>query len=132
MTQVQNYLLYKGGTSIGSETYPPAKRENCPACLMRVNRLDKLVLQVKADTTFESIIAEVRKHYEYVGNPFVNHKGQIMLNPGDEDRYPAKLKQPLGQFITDGKLPKEDIIRVSVTDKCLKDELPLELHVWYE
>ena len=71
----------------------------------------------------------IRKHYEYVNNPFVNYNGRILLNPGDEERYPQKLQATIAQFIHEDRLPKQNIILISISDKCLKDELQVELQV---
>ena len=37
--KLKNYFYYRGGISVGSDTYEIQKRENCEACLMRVNKL---------------------------------------------------------------------------------------------
>jgi len=43
---MQNYILYRGGTSVGSDTYAAARQNNCRACTMRDYRLDKMEIEV--------------------------------------------------------------------------------------
>lgn len=98
--QIKNYILYKGATSIGSETYAAEKLPTCRACLTRVNRLPKLDLTVTFEQTIHDVLSEVRKKYEYINKPFLSYNGHIMLNPGDEERYAVLLKSTIGQLIT--------------------------------
>ena len=40
--QVRNYFIYRGGTSVGSNTYLYEKKPGCTTCLMKQNRLKDL------------------------------------------------------------------------------------------
>lgn len=38
------------------------------------------------------VLEEVRKKYEYINRPFLTYNGNILMNPGDEERYSALMK----------------------------------------
>lgn len=121
---LNNYLLYKGGTFIGCETALLAKKPTCQACKTRQNRLEKLVFKLSHLDNLEKVLGEIKKKFEYLGQPFVNHRGKIILNPGDTQRFEARIKTPLADLIAEGKVKVQNqIISLQVTDKCLKSQL---------
>lgn len=79
---------------------------------------------------FGKVLEEVRSKFKYLGEPFVNSQGKIFLNPGDRERYDAKISSSLGDLLKDGKLTSEKgVITLQVTDKCLKSELQVEVSI---
>lgn len=76
------------------------------------------------------MLQQIRGKFEYLGKPFVNHKGKMILNPGDAERYETKIHKPLEEFIKEGIITAtNDIYHFEVTDKCLKSELQVELTI---
>jgi hypothetical protein len=56
LIQLQNYMLYKGAVSLGTETYENGKKPTCFACKMRENKLDTLHISVKLSQTVQQIL----------------------------------------------------------------------------
>lgn len=59
--------------------------------------------------------------------PFITYNGSILLNPGDSERYPHLCIASLNQLIQENRLAKQSTITLLLTDKCLSDELRVDL-----
>ena len=61
--------------------------------------------------------------------PFLTYNGCILLNPGERERYPLLLATSINSLIEEGRLKKEEVVVLYLSDKCLRDELRIDLHI---
>lgn len=61
--KLDNYYFFKGGSSVGSDTYTYAKKIGCKTCLMRANKLPPLLLTVQKGDLVGKLISLIQTTY---------------------------------------------------------------------
>lgn len=76
----------------------------------------------------DRVLQEIKEKFEYLGQPFINNNGKILLNPGDIERYEARKKNSIFELVEEGRITLENnSFILQITDKCLKSELEVEV-----